>query len=104
MIEKKLQSLNEIIVGTAQPETAKLLSRLKREGRVHRLAPRIYTINLTDSAENIILNIFGMLFDYLFKRTVNLFNALDIFRLCAVSAFNGFNYAFNYFFSWSIKI
>ena len=54
MIEKKLQSLNEIIVGTAQPETAKLLSRLKREGRVLRLAPRIYTINLTDSAENII--------------------------------------------------
>lgn len=54
MIEKKLQSLNEIIVGSAQPETAKLLSRLKHEGRVLRLAPRIYTINLTDSAENII--------------------------------------------------
>ncbi len=32
MMGKKLQSLNEIIVGTAQPETAKLLLRLKREG------------------------------------------------------------------------
>ena len=33
---------------------AKLLARLKREGRVRRLAPRLYTTNLTDSPEKIV--------------------------------------------------
>ena len=54
MLEKNLQSLNEVIIGSARPDVAKLLQCLKREGRVKRLAPRIYTTNLTDSAENII--------------------------------------------------
>ena len=54
MLEKNLQSLNEVIIGSSRPDVAKLLLRLKHEGRVKRLAPRIYTTNLTDSAENII--------------------------------------------------
>ena len=54
MIEKNLQSLNEVIVGSASPATAKLLARLKREGRVVKLAPRLYTTNFTDSPENIV--------------------------------------------------
>ncbi len=54
MLEKNLQSLNEVIIGSSRPDVAKLLSRLKRDGRVKRLAPRIYTTNLTDSAESII--------------------------------------------------
>ena len=54
MLEKNLQSLNEVIIGSARPDVAKLLLRLKRDGCVKRLAPRIYTTNLTDSAENII--------------------------------------------------
>ena len=54
MIEKKLQSLNEVIVGSADPAVAKLLSTLKREKRVLRLAPRLYTTNLTDSPEKIV--------------------------------------------------
>ena len=54
MLEKNLQSLNEVIIGSARSDVAKLLLRLKRDGRVKRLAPRIYTTNLTDSAENII--------------------------------------------------
>ena len=54
MLEKNLQILNEIIVGSSRPEVAKLLARLKREGKVVRIAPRIYTTNLTDKAENII--------------------------------------------------
>ena len=33
-IEKNLQSLNEIIVGSSSPAVAKLLARLKRDGRV----------------------------------------------------------------------
>lgn len=54
MLEKNLQPLNEVIIGSARPDVAKLLLRLKRDGRVKRIAPRIYTTNLTDSAENII--------------------------------------------------
>ena len=54
MLEKNLQSLNEVIIGSARPDVAKLLLRLKRDGRIKRIAPRIYTTNLTDSAENII--------------------------------------------------
>ena len=45
MLEKNLRVLNEIIVGSSRPEVAKLLSRLKREGKVVRIAPRIYTTN-----------------------------------------------------------
>lgn len=54
MMEKKLQSLNEIIVGSAEPTVSKLLAQLKREGKVARIAPRLYTTNLTDTAEKII--------------------------------------------------
>ena len=51
MLEKNLRILNEIIVGSSRPEVAKLLSRLKREGKVVRIAPRIYSTNLTDTAD-----------------------------------------------------
>ena len=54
-MERNLQSLNEVIVGSADPGVAKLLTRLKRTGRVVRLAPRLYTTNLTDSPEKIVL-------------------------------------------------
>ena len=54
MIEKNLQGLNEVIAGSSDPAVAKLLSRLKGEGRVVRLAPRLYTTNLTDSPESIV--------------------------------------------------
>ena len=54
MIEKKLRELNEVIVGSADSAVAKLLARLKREGLVARLAPRLYTTNLTDSPEKIV--------------------------------------------------
>ena len=47
MIEKNLRELNEVIVGSADPAVAKLLTCLKREGHVVRLAPRLYTTNLT---------------------------------------------------------
>ena len=53
-MEKNLQSLNEVITGSSDPGVTRLLSSLKRRGRVVRLAPRIYTTNLTDSPENIV--------------------------------------------------
>ena len=53
-MEKNLQPLNEVIVGSADPGVAKLLNRLKHEGRVVRLAPRLYTTNLTDTPERVV--------------------------------------------------
>lgn len=53
-IEKNLHSLNEVIIGSAKSDTAKLLSHLKRQGKVRRIAPRVYTTNLTDTPENIV--------------------------------------------------
>ncbi|MCR5414656.1 MAG: Fic family protein [Kiritimatiellae bacterium] len=54
MLEKKLQILNEVIIGSTRPDIAKLLSSLKQQGRVVKLASRVYTTNLTDSPENIV--------------------------------------------------
>ena len=53
-MENNLQSLNEVIIGSADPVVSKLLARLKREERVIRLAPRLYTTNLTDSPEKVV--------------------------------------------------
>ena len=46
--------MNEIIAGSSRPDIAKLLARLKKDGKVVRIAPRVYTTNLTDSPENIV--------------------------------------------------
>ena len=54
MMEKKLQSFSEVIIGSSDSGVSKLLAHLKREGRVARLAPRLYTTNLTDSPEKIV--------------------------------------------------
>ena len=60
-MEKNLRLLNEIIVGTADPRTSKLLAHLKREKLVVRLAPRLYSTNLTDSPEAIVRrNLWGI--------------------------------------------
>lgn len=54
MMEKNYGFLNEVIVGSSDPAVSRLLARLKHDGRVVRLAPRVYTTNLADSAENIV--------------------------------------------------
>ena len=54
MIEKNRQSLSEVIIGSSDSGVAKLLSCLKKENRVLRLAPRLYTTNLTDAPEKIV--------------------------------------------------
>ena len=53
-MKNNLQSLNEVIIGSADSLVSKLLARLKREKRVIRLAPRLYTTNLTDSPETVV--------------------------------------------------
>ena len=54
MMEKISDILNEVVIGSSRPETVALIARLKRTGRIVRLAPRIYSTNLVDSAENIV--------------------------------------------------
>ena len=54
MFEKNIRPACEIIVGSSDPATARVLMRLKREGRVKRLAARLYTTNMTDSPERIV--------------------------------------------------
>jgi len=54
MMQKNLDLPSEVIAGSADPAVAKLLARLKRENRVKRLAPRLYTTNLTDTSERIV--------------------------------------------------
>lgn len=41
-------------MGSSDPAVSKLLSHLKKEGRVAKLASRLYTTNLTDAPENIV--------------------------------------------------
>ena len=53
-MKKDLQFINEVIIGSSDSRTSKLLARLKREKLVVRLAPRLYTTNLTDSPETIV--------------------------------------------------
>jgi Fic family protein len=47
-----MNKLKEILIGTA--ENSKEIGNLEREGMVRKIAPRIYTSNLTDSPEKII--------------------------------------------------
>ena len=54
MLEKNLQLMSEVFVGSSDPAVTKLVSRLKREGRLVRIAPRLYTTNLTDTPEKIV--------------------------------------------------
>ena len=53
-MEKIPDFLNEVVTGSSDPATVALLARLKRDGRLTRLAPRIYTTNRNDSPENVI--------------------------------------------------
>ena len=54
MLEKKLNLINEVITSSSDAVASRLLAKLKVEKRVRKLAPRIYTTNLTDLPENII--------------------------------------------------
>ena len=54
MLEKNHNLINEVITSSSDAVASRLLAKLKAENRVRKLAPRIYTTNLTDLPENIV--------------------------------------------------
>lgn len=46
--------LPEILIATSDKKASAMLTSLKKEGRVKKIAPRVYTSNLTDTDENIV--------------------------------------------------
>jgi len=54
-VEKNLRiHLQEIIFGTSDSSISKQISKLEKEGKIKKIAPRLYTSNLEDSAEIIV--------------------------------------------------
>ena len=53
-MEKNATLQQEIIISTSDPTTNRVLSKLKKDNLVIKIAPRVYTTNLNDSTENII--------------------------------------------------
>jgi hypothetical protein len=54
--------LQEIIVGSSEPAISKQISRLEKAGKIRKIAPRLYTSNLTDKPEAIVRrNLFTIL-------------------------------------------
>ena len=52
----------EVIYGSSETAISKLLSKLEREGKVKKIAPRLYTANLDESPETIVRrNLFAIL-------------------------------------------
>ena len=54
MLEKSLNLFNEVITSSSDEVASRLLAKLKAEHKVRKIAPRVYTTNLTDKPENII--------------------------------------------------
>ncbi|MDO9635199.1 MAG: Fic family protein [Paludibacter sp.] len=46
--------LQEIITGSPEPKISKQISKLRKEGKIRKIAPRIYSSNLSDPIEDII--------------------------------------------------
>lgn len=54
--------INEIIIASSEPGISRQIMKLKREGRIVKIAPRVYTSNMNDTPEHIIRrNIFYIL-------------------------------------------
>jgi Fic family protein len=54
-MEKKFPAhVQEIIIGSSDPQLSKQISKLEKSGRIKKIAPRLYTSNLTESPEAIV--------------------------------------------------
>lgn len=54
--------INEVIIGSSVPDVSRKIVKLKKDGKIVKIAPRIYTSNLNDRPEHIIRrNIFFIL-------------------------------------------
>ena len=52
-MNQKLDLNNEIVFASSDQEMSHAISRLTKEGRLKKIAPRLYTTNLIDSPERI---------------------------------------------------
>lgn len=53
---------NEIVISSSDPEISRKITKLKKDGRIIKIAPRVYTSNLNDTPEHIVRrNIFYIL-------------------------------------------
>src|SRR6185295_3109854 len=54
--------LQEVIFGSSDPKISKHISKLAKEGKIRKIAPRIYSSNLTEPVEEIVRrNLFQIL-------------------------------------------
>jgi len=53
-MERNTLMNHEIVIATSDKATSKFITQMKKEGRLVKIAPKIYTTNLNDTAENII--------------------------------------------------
>lgn len=45
---------HEIVMASSDKATSKFITQMKKEGRLVKIAPKIYTTNMNDTAENLI--------------------------------------------------
>ena len=70
--------LSEIIFGTSVNKEAKRLRRLLRAGKVRKIAPRLYTTNLSDSPAKVVQdNLYEILGGLFPKATLSHRTALE---------------------------
>lgn len=50
----KVDTQKEIIFGSSDPNISRVLTKMEKNGKLRKIAPRIYTSNLIDSLENIV--------------------------------------------------
>ena len=67
-MEKNTLLSHEVVMASSDKTTNNFIAKMKKEGRLVKIAPKIYTTNLNDTPENIILrNLFFMSYDIFFK-------------------------------------
>ena len=49
-----IDTTKEIIFASSDPNISRRISALEKEGKLRKIAPRIYTTNMVDSQENIV--------------------------------------------------
>ena len=61
-MEKNTLLSHEVVMASSDKTTNNFIAKMKKEGRLVKIAPKIYTTNLNDTPENIILrNLFFIL-------------------------------------------
>ena len=69
-MSEKLDFSREIIFASSNKSTSNKISRAEKEGKLKKIAPKIYTTNLRDSKENIIKRNFFEILKWRFPNAV----------------------------------